>query len=241
MQTYTIPQGTKELTIETYNDKIVIEFVSEKKKYSHKTHDGVTIYEGDKFWCVNEKYETAEAVWVIPGEFTMPNELVIFSTEQAARQYVAEKKWEPKDGEVIKVFLSGASGDNVIAIFENKYGNNVATGLTTERKLRISNIGIHKEDVKVPATPSEAQLLFDKLAEAGYRWNAEEKKVEKARWRAKRFENYWSINPYGAYESTECFHETDNARYNSGFYFRTRTQAESAFEAVKNLLLNTEF
>ena len=34
------------------------------------------------------------------------------------------------------------------------------------------------------ATDEEKQLLFDKMKEQGLRWNAEEKKVEKIRWRA---------------------------------------------------------
>lgn len=36
------------------------------------------------------------------------------------------------------------------------------------------------------ATEEEEQLLFDKMKEKGLRWNAEEKRVEKIRWRAKK-------------------------------------------------------
>lgn len=35
------------------------------------------------------------------------------------------------------------------------------------------------------STEGEKQLLFDKMKEKGLRWNAEEKRVEKIRWRAK--------------------------------------------------------
>ena len=36
------------------------------------------------------------------------------------------------------------------------------------------------------ATEEEKQLLFDKMKEQGLKWNSEEKRVEKIRWRAKR-------------------------------------------------------
>ena len=37
------------------------------------------------------------------------------------------------------------------------------------------------------ATDEEKQLLFDKMKEQGLRWNAEEKRVEHIRWRAKKW------------------------------------------------------
>ena len=40
------------------------------------------------------------------------------------------------------------------------------------------------------ATEEEKQLLFDKMKEQGLKWNAEEKRVEKIRWRAKKGEAY---------------------------------------------------
>ena len=36
------------------------------------------------------------------------------------------------------------------------------------------------------ATEEEKQFLFDKMKEKGLRWDAEEKRVEKIRWRAKK-------------------------------------------------------
>ena len=43
------------------------------------------------------------------------------------------------------------------------------------------------------ATEEEKQLLFDKMKEQGLRWNAEEKKVEKIRWRAEKGEKYFTL------------------------------------------------
>lgn len=44
------------------------------------------------------------------------------------------------------------------------------------------------------ATEEEKQLLFDKMKEQCLRWNAEEKKVEKIRWRAECGEKYFILN-----------------------------------------------
>lgn len=44
------------------------------------------------------------------------------------------------------------------------------------------------------ASEEEKQLLFDKMKEQGLKWNAEEKRVEKIRWRAKEGEEYSYVN-----------------------------------------------
>lgn len=233
MQTYTIPQGTKELTIETYNDKIVIEFVPEK---TFKTEDG-TIKFGDDFWDVNKELLVAKGSWKLGDKFICFDGHKIFSSEQAARQYVAEKKWEPKDGEVIATKWW-------IAMFQKgtceNYHHYFSCKLNGDNFSERSGFSSGQKDFRL-ATPSEAQLLFDKLAEAGYRWNAEEKKAEKVRWRAENGGNYWTIinGRIDSYRENKGI--IDNEIYESGLYFHTRTQAEAAFEAVKNLLLNTEF
>ena len=88
------------------------------------------------------------------------------------------------------------------------------------------------------ATDEEKQLLFDKMKEQGLQWNAEKKRVEKIRWRAKRGEYYslldrltFKVDCY-----TESFDEIDTKLYNSGNYFRTNEQAEEAARRVKETL-----
>ena len=89
----------------------------------------------------------------------------------------------------------------------------------------------------VLATDEEKQLLFDKMKEQGLKWNAEEKRVEKIRWRAKESEEYCFISDSGI-----LFRDVDNRgvlannRYNSFNYFRTQEQAEKAAEVVKEAL-----
>ena len=90
------------------------------------------------------------------------------------------------------------------------------------------------------ATEEEKQLLFDKMKEHGLRWNAEEKKVEKARWRAKKGERYSLLDRITLKADCyiESFDEIDTKLYDSGNYFRTEEQAKEAAKRVKETLRN---
>ena len=87
------------------------------------------------------------------------------------------------------------------------------------------------------ATEEEKQLLFDKMKEQGLQWNAEEKRVEVIRWRAKKGEYYYHINADG-FASTikHTDYITDYYRYNFGNYFRTKEQSKEAARRVKETL-----
>ncbi|RKW57055.1 MAG: hypothetical protein D8H98_13655, partial [Prevotella sp.] len=71
------------------------------------------------------------------------------------------------------------------------------------------------------ATEEGKQFLFNKMKEQGLRWNAEEKRVEKIRWRAKKSQSYFFI---------------DNEINSTEDYFRTQEQAEEAAKLVKATL-----
>lgn len=87
------------------------------------------------------------------------------------------------------------------------------------------------------ATEEEKQLFFDKMKEKGLRWNAEEKKVEKIRWRAGLEMTYYSLNSrLEAIPFNEDFCGFDDEVWDSYNYFRTREQAEKAAEAVRETL-----
>ena len=87
------------------------------------------------------------------------------------------------------------------------------------------------------ATEEEKQLLFDKMKEQGLKWNAEEKRVEKIRWRAKKGEKYFYVGNQGSViidiEGDYCI---DEKRHKSGNYFRTREQAEEAAKRMEEVL-----
>lgn len=89
------------------------------------------------------------------------------------------------------------------------------------------------------ATEEEKKLLFDKMREQGLRWNAEEKKVEKIRWRAPEKCKYWYCTiDFNAVKTADCRYELDHRMHSYGNYFRTEEQAEEAAKRVKKVLRN---
>ena len=87
------------------------------------------------------------------------------------------------------------------------------------------------------ATEEEKQLLFDKMKEQGLKWNAEEKRVEKIRWRVEDGKKYYYVDNQGILtvdkEYGDC---VDKNRHEYGNYFCTRAQAEEAAKRVKETL-----
>ena len=87
------------------------------------------------------------------------------------------------------------------------------------------------------ATEEEKQQLFDKMKEEGLRWNAEEKRVEKVRWRAENGEDYYHVDNQGnTMIDREYCHYVDKSRYEFGNYFRNDKQAEEAAKRMKDVL-----
>ena len=87
------------------------------------------------------------------------------------------------------------------------------------------------------ATEEEKQLLFDKMKEQGLRWNAEEKIIERIRWRAKYNELYYYLDSGLVISNTvEKDIDIDKYRYDALNYFRTEEQTEEAIKRVKETL-----
>lgn len=157
-----------------------------------------------------------------------------------------EEKWKPKDGDIIACNETNKLA-HCIAIF--KYA-------TCENKI-IAYAGLNETnnffesfgnsiwgDVKDyrPATEEEKQLLMDKLADAGYRWNAEEKKLEQLpRWRAKEEQEYFYITSALRIDTdNESMHGVDKLRYQCGNYFKTREAAERVAEQIRDIFKNSK-
>lgn len=87
------------------------------------------------------------------------------------------------------------------------------------------------------ATEEEKQLLFNKLKAQDLKWNAEEKRVEKIRWRARECGEYYRIGLKG-----EIFLESDRRSpkdevfYDTLNYFRTEEYTIEAGKRVKETL-----
>lgn len=87
------------------------------------------------------------------------------------------------------------------------------------------------------ATEEEKQKLFDAMKAADLRWNAEEKRVEKIRWRANDKRAYYCIREQGdVMVNYEAGFPSDEDKWVFGNYFRTEEQAEVAAEAIKEVL-----
>ena len=86
------------------------------------------------------------------------------------------------------------------------------------------------------ATEEEKQAFFDNLKAKGLHWNAETKKMEKIRKRAKKGEKYLHIIGIGYIcEFTENYDSGDNNFYNSGNYYllSEREEAEEDAKAIR--------
>lgn len=142
-----------------------------------------------------------------------------------------EKEQEFKDGDVLHCTL-----DNVMLIF--KATHNHARSYFDSH---YNNKGSGNEHWNIEffrhATEEEKQLLFDKMKEQGLRWNAEEKRVEKIRWRAKKGEEYHFVgNILIARSVPEGNDDFDNKLWNALNYFRTEEQTEEAAKRVRETL-----
>ena len=143
-----------------------------------------------------------------------------------------KEKKEFKDGDVLCSVYNGT-----MVIFKEMHEDHSNRFYTHYNTNHSSNEKWNKDAFRL-ATEEEKQLLFDKMKEQGLKWNAEEKRVDKIRWRAKEGEHYslldrltFKVDCY-----TEGFDEIDTKLYNSGNYFRTNEQAEEAARRVKETL-----
>lgn len=89
------------------------------------------------------------------------------------------------------------------------------------------------------ATDQEKQTLFNELDKQGYKWNAEEKKLEKKRWRAKHGEYYYYFDTILNIEKEkDLLLRVDDERYNIYNYFKSEQEAQQYADKIKELLLN---
>ena len=155
-----------------------------------------------------------------------------------------EKVQEFKDGDV----LTSLFDNKLVFIFKEdelkqKYNENgYYVGYTASYCIDVPTKGSplfygHRNEVRL-ATEEEKQFLFDKMKEQGLRWNAEEKRVEKIRWRAKKGEEYHFLNFSTLYTQLglDVNGVIDDNLWISYNYFRTSEQAEEAAKRVKEAL-----
>ena len=148
---------------------------------------------------------------------------VVFEKEEK------EEVQEFKDGDVLRSIC-----DHEVLIFKkNTYSEYFSSHYNYSGK----DNNMWLIDAFRHATEEEKQLLFDKMKEQGLQWNAEEKRVETIRWRAKGKEIYYYVGSnmevYTFSPSTSEDEEDDFKSYN---YFRIKEQAEEAARRMKEVL-----
>ena len=156
---------------------------------------------------------------------------------------VFEKDQEFKDGDVLTLLHN----NKAVFIFredEVKQKNNendYYVGYTASYCIDVPTKGSpffygHKKDVRL-ATEEEKQFLFNKMKEKGLRWNAEEKKVEKIRWRAKKGEIYYRMGlGKWIFREIDERSDSDDRFYDTLNYFRTEKQVVEALKRRKEML-----
>lgn len=164
-----------------------------------------------------------------------------------ARKVYENCKIEMKENEIIvtRKFKDGDfivnREDGFIAIFKEKGPCGFLYDyafLNFGEDVTISNIAFSGflEDFQ-PATEEEKQMMHDALKKQGLQWNAEEKRVEKIRWRANREENYYFLNIVLSVVSViETNNSFDQELLDSYNYFRTSEQAKEAARRIKETL-----
>lgn len=156
---------------------------------------------------------------------------------------VFEKVQDFKDGDVLTLLHN----NKAVFIFredEVKQKNNendYYVGYTASYCIDVPTKGSpffygHKKDVRL-ATEEEKQFLFNKMKEQGLRWNAEEKKVEKIRWRAKKGEIYYRMGlGKWIFREIDERSDSDDRFYDTLNYFRTEKQVVEALKRRKEML-----
>jgi len=175
--------------------------------------------------------------------FTIPDGCTTVTVEQIENKLIAtfEAKFIPQEGDFV------TQSDSWIYIFHKL--DSTSYGRPTDaifyhafihegrvKSVPCYGIGRWSETTNRLATESEKQQLLDALAKDGKKWNAELKRVEKLRWRAKYGNSYYSVLQSAEKARAFPYHdrltEYDTIRYNLGNYYQTNDQAQSVADCI---------
>lgn len=180
------------------------------------------------------KLQCGDTITIPEGcKATIKDGSVVFEKEE-------KKEQEFKDGDVLVLVVNGKRCNAFIYKSTDKRGfHYYYVGLDVCNQISISESLSDRwsnNDLSY-STEEEKQQLFDKMKEQGLKWNAEEKRVEKIRWRAKKGEEYHFVgNILIARSASEGNDDFDSKLWNALNYFRTEEQAKEAAKRVKETL-----
>lgn len=163
------------------------------------------------------------------------------------------QKYEPKDGDFIFVksrLKPYVTKYSYIGIFHDIIKDDgwstillMYASLKDESRLVCGNSiepYINAEYIR-PATEEEKNLLIEKLAKEGKRWNPETKTIEDVRWRAVKGNPYYYIIGFdNIVGTTDERLACDDTRYATNNYFKTREAAEKVAEQIREIFKNSK-
>ena len=152
-----------------------------------------------------------------------------------------EKVQEFKDGDILVAVVDGKRRNAFIYKSTDAVGFHLFyVGINADGNLLINDSSNGRWGCQILsyATEEEKQLLFDKMKEQGLKWNAEEKRVEKIRWRADVGKDYYFIDVDLTVKSIDDTYSTfDNKLWDVLNYSRTKEQAEETARRIKESLI----
>ena len=151
-----------------------------------------------------------------------------------------EKVQDFKDGDILVAVVDGKRRNAFIYKSTDAVGFHLFyAGINADGNLLINDSSNGRWDCQILsyATEEEKQLLFDKMKEQGLKWNAEEKRVETIRWRAKEGGDYYFIDVDLTVKSVDDTYSTfDNKLWDALNYFRTKEYTAEVARRVKETL-----
>jgi len=151
-----------------------------------------------------------------------------------------EKEQEFKDGDILVPVVDGHRYYAFIYKSTDKEGfHSYYVGIETCGRLSFCESPSDRwcNDNLSYATEEEKNVLFYSMKENGCQWNAEEKRVERLRWRAEEGKDYYYVQTdLTTGDATELDYSTDTNRYNALNYFRTKKHTSEAAKRVKEML-----
>lgn len=161
-----------------------------------------------------------------------------------------EDIYSQKEGNIVRIELKDTfrTRNYMIAICPNQEEHGCDTrfcspyiSVTGELVLDGEGFAINYYNIS-PASESEKQELFDKLAEVGKRWNPETKQIEDIRWIPQKNEEFWYINEdlipiWDKFLNKNTDHIS---RIKSNNCFKTSKAAKKVADQIKEIFKNSK-
>lgn len=172
--------------------------------------------------------------------------------KECHKKWNADKKclediYVPKYGDVVKAIYANRSANYrnyMICIYPDREFKETANFfnppfVSMTGKIVIDRCGGTADCCEIiPASESEKQELFDKLAEIGKIWNPDTKELEDLKWEPKYGELYYYVESWGDIFSTYRTAQIDENRIKMNNYFKTEEDAKPYSNQLKEIFKN---